>query len=234
MKLNDVKTDIDRYIYEKNLCIAVTKGDIQKTKNILDDFTSYIAQNIYKYNNINAITRLKYICSAVVSTYCHMSIEAGKSVSQSYRIVENIYKNLDNIRILEDIINVIISSTMEFVNFNYERTDLYSLPIRRAIDYINNHIYEKITLSDINKVSNLSNDYLSLKFKEEVKVNIKDYILSKKLETAKYDISLNHYSKDMYLNYGFSTQSYFIQCFKKEFGKTPKDYYLNVIEKTIV
>jgi len=234
MKLKEIKNTIDRYNYEKELYVSVCKGNIEKAREIVDEFKSFITSNLDKYNNKNSITRLKYICITAISIYSRMSIERGKSVSESYELADKLFESIEYSRDLSDIIDVCYKATMEFAYFNYERTDLYSLPIRKAIDYINNNIHKKIRVSDLSNVSKLSNDYLSLKFKEEVGININDFIMSKKLDKAKEQIMFNKYDRDIYKQYAFSTQSYFIQCFKKKFGKTPKDYSLNSIEKTMI
>ena len=57
--------------------------------------------------------------------------------------------------------------------------------IRKCICYINENMNEKLTVFKLSEICNISPDYLSQIFKEEMGENLSAYITRRKLETAK-------------------------------------------------
>lgn len=60
----------------------------------------------------------------------------------------------------------------------------YSPHIRKCVAYINKNLNEKLTVNSVAKYCNLSSDYLSRIFKEEMGVNLSAYITHQKLEMS--------------------------------------------------
>ena len=98
-------------------------------------------------------------------------------------------------------------------------------PIMKAIEYIDNNIYESITLKKISFICNLSQCYFSKLFKKETGINFIEYLNMKKIAKAKQllintDKAINNISLDL----GFEDCGYFIRIFKKLEGTTPKKF----------
>ncbi len=96
---------------------------------------------------------------------------------------------------------------------------------RKIMRYICKNMSEKNTTADLAKQFNMSRTYLCEQFKAETGKTIGDFITSVKVEEAKRlltgtDISIAEISDFL----AFSSQSYFQNVFKKEVGKTPKQY----------
>jgi AraC-like DNA-binding protein len=77
-------------------------------------------------------------------------------------------------------------------------------------------------------VSGFSMPYLSAVFKKEVGQTISAYILGLKIKTAQ-EMLLNsrRTSKNIAFLLNFSSQSYFIHCFKRVTGFTPRQFRQN-------
>lgn len=100
-----------------------------------------------------------------------------------------------------------------------------SLVIKRAIKYIDRHIYEKITLAETAKGVGVHKDYLSRCFHQQVGVTFSDYVTKEKIKKAqklleKTDHSVLEISNQL----GMSSATYFIRVFKKALGMTPRAY----------
>jgi len=100
-----------------------------------------------------------------------------------------------------------------------------SKEVDAALQYINKHYMENLSLAEVADVVYLSSYYLSRLFKREVGVNFSTYILHKKLDEAKRllkdtEIPVCNISSSL----SFSDASYFCKVFKKYFGLTPKGY----------
>lgn len=100
-----------------------------------------------------------------------------------------------------------------------------TLPINKAITYIHEHIYGKITLESAAEELGISSKYLSALFVKEMKVGFTDYVHKCKIEAA-CDLLKNSDETlvNIAIKLGYTSQSYFTQDFKKYLGVTPKRY----------
>lgn len=103
--------------------------------------------------------------------------------------------------------------------------------IEEAIDYINKHLNEAITLNEVANHVYLSEYYLSKLFKKELGINFIDYINEKKINRAMILLQDSTWSIDsIAYSLGFSQASYFSKIFKKVAKVTPSQYR-NQIQK---
>lgn len=105
-----------------------------------------------------------------------------------------------------------------FQLFSHQKQQIvttHNRDVKQAIDYINTHYQKKLTLSLIAKHVNLSENYLSRIFKEEVGQSIIHYINTVKMEKAA-DLILkgNPYIKEISTQIGIHDQFYFTRLFK--------------------
>ena len=106
-----------------------------------------------------------------------------------------------------------------------KKNTVISKSITICMDYIYNNINQRITVSDLADYTGLSPSYLSRLFKKELGISISDYICEKKIEKAENLLKYSDFSFVEIANYlAFSSQSHFIQSFKKSVGLTPKKY----------
>lgn len=101
--------------------------------------------------------------------------------------------------------------------------------IKKAIEYIDEHISDPITLSDLASILHLSREYTANIFKKETGMTVSTFINNRKLALAcdmlrSGDTSLTEISKSLgYENYG-----YFSRIFKKKFGISPMRYIQHI------
>lgn len=91
--------------------------------------------------------------------------------------------------------------------------------------YVKNNISKKITLADISWNLHCSTVTLTEHFKAEYGMTIMDYVLKKRMERAERllrnsDLSVREVASEC----GFSDDEYFSRCFKKTYGKSPKNW----------
>ena len=96
---------------------------------------------------------------------------------------------------------------------------------RAAIQYIDDHLTEKITLASIAQAVYVHPSYLSQRFKQDTGDVISSFIQKRRVVEAKHFI---RYTSDPISQiagfYQFCSQSHFIQVFKKHAGMTPQAY----------
>lgn len=116
-------------------------------------------------------------------------------------------------------------------------TDSSALPvpsdcISRAIEYINEHIAEKLTIDEICAAVFMSKYYFCRKFKTATGLSIMEYILSTRLSLAQ-EMLLNGNQTISKISdqCGFSSLAYFCNVFKQRNGKSPMQYRKESINK---
>ena len=102
---------------------------------------------------------------------------------------------------------------------------VYSKQIVKSIEYISEHLHNRIMLSDMAEYLQISEAYLSRLFKEETGISFSDYVNQQKVEAAANLLRYSDYTdSEISSLFSFSSQSYFIKVFRKHTGMTPKAY----------
>lgn len=100
--------------------------------------------------------------------------------------------------------------------------------LERIIDYIEEHLKEKITLDILSKELHISNVYIKKLFFDAFHLPISHYIRKRKLSVSAYELLYKDYRIiDIALDYGFCHVQTYINAFKKEFGLTPYQWKLS-------
>lgn len=95
--------------------------------------------------------------------------------------------------------------------------------IENALDYIEGHLNEKLTLETLSEESHTSKFYFHRLFSSIMGTSVNQYVLERKLNKAlelmaNEDLTLTQIAYDL----DFSTQSAFTRTFKKFYGFSPK------------
>lgn len=97
--------------------------------------------------------------------------------------------------------------------------------VKNAIAYIHSHLEEPLTLDNVCKSININRCYLSDIFKKQVKCTFSQYILKQRISLAKKLLKDSQLTVNIIAEKcGFSNQSYFCTCFKREMGMSPCSY----------
>lgn len=105
------------------------------------------------------------------------------------------------------------------------REEHYSLPIRRAIRYIHQHLYEPCSLKEVAKAIGLHPNYLSGLFRMETGVSMSGYIRELKMSEAKNLLQeKSHSVSEIAEMLGYHSLSYFSKTFHKVCGCGPREF----------
>ncbi len=174
----------------------------------------------------NPVRNVRYHLIISIALVCRYCIEAGLSPEIAYSI-SDLYIQKADICTSEKELEVLRKE----VTFDYakrmqmQKKRVYSKHVVTAMDYIKDHIQERISMEQLALVTNIHPNYLSKIFREEMKVTISTYIRERKIEAASYELKHTNISiADITSMFQFSSQSYFIQVFKKKYGSTPMEY----------
>jgi two-component system response regulator YesN len=97
--------------------------------------------------------------------------------------------------------------------------------MQKALEYIENSYTQDISLSDVAEVVNLNPNYFSEVFKRETGVNFKEYLISKRIGSAKELLRNPAYKLNEIAELtGYNDTKNFGRSFKKTIGVTPMEY----------
>ena len=114
------------------------------------------------------------------------------------------------------------TSTPEITNYS---NGLSRQKLQKVIEYIDDSLAEKIRLTDLAKVADISQYYFSYLFKQSLGISPYQYIIGQRIELAKKLLKQQQLSiVDVALKCGFSTQSQLNKQFRKRTGITPLAY----------
>lgn len=95
----------------------------------------------------------------------------------------------------------------------------------KAIQYISDHMEEKITLSDVAKACQVTPRHLSGVFKDIINITVNDYINIAKVDKAmRWLTSTDLTMTEIASRLGFSSTQYFSTVFKRYTRVTPGEY----------
>lgn len=97
--------------------------------------------------------------------------------------------------------------------------------LNSVLQYIENHLSEKITIKQLAGEVYLHPNYFIRLFKNNMGVSPVNYINRKRLEKAKQLLSIENISvNEVAVQSGFQNVSYFFSIFKKHIGMAPNEY----------
>lgn len=100
--------------------------------------------------------------------------------------------------------------------------------IQLVKQYIMEHYMDSaLSVKSIAQAVFLNENYLSSHFKKKCGISLSEYIMQFRMEKAKELLKNSVYEiQDVALKTGYLDTNYFSKCFKKAYGKTPKQYRL--------
>lgn len=204
----------------------IQSGDVEQVrKNFANIRKNFLAGKGTLSNDPVRNTMYHLVVSvALTSRIC---VEGGMSHDAAYTLSDIYIQRGDKCTTCEQILDVFEEMQVDFAKRMRElkKDNVNSIHIRKCIDYIYEHLHEKLTTQELANYLGLNTSYLSKLFVKETGVNIKDFITRAKVNTAQNMLKNSDFSYlDIALSLGFSTQSSFISIFKKQTGMTPKEY----------
>lgn len=208
---------------------AVASGDIETAMEYAREYKKADAASNANNGILskNPLQNTKYhfvIFAALITRLC---VENGLEREKAYTLSDLYINKMDACTSTSAILNIQGDMLLDFTTqmSRLEKENIYSIQVERAIDYIYKNIQKKLFASEIAKALNLNASYLSKLFKKETGQCINHFVRQKKIKAASNMLKFSNYSYSEIAEYFcFTSQSYFIQCFKQEMGCTPKEY----------
>ena len=155
--------------------------------------------------------------------------------SESYGLSDLFIRKTDQCQTEDDVEELYGSMMREYARrmreYKKRRREL-SPKVILSINYIQNHLHDRITVADIADELSMNASYHSTLFAKETGLSVSAYIREQKLNAAKHLLAYNDYSCTDIAEYlGFSGESHFSALFSKQEGISPKEYRKRIYEK---
>lgn len=155
------------------------------------------------------------------------AIPGGLGVEETYQLIDTYIQECERLSSVEAITALQYNMLIDFTARVAENRipDGISADIHTAIQFIDNHTNEPISIDTVAEHIGKSRAYLTAKFRKETGKSVNEYIRDKKLSESKS--LLKHTNKSLSeIAYFlcFSSQNYYQTVFKKKYGETPTEY----------
>ena len=209
---------------EQNLCRMIEEGsprykEMLKASSLMSSGMKVDYGDTLRSHKNNILVLL-ILCSRA-------SMRGGLSPEIAYNLNDYYAQKIEQCQSMADTTKLgaqILEDYVARVRESRENPDI-SDSIRNSCEYIKAHITEPIHVKKLAQQSGYAEYYFSHKFKKEMGVSVKEYILHEKIEQAKVMLTSSDESiQKIGDSLAFGSRSYFYTCFQKAEGMSPSEY----------
>ena len=160
----------------------------------------------------------------MLARYC---IEGGMEVTEAYDLSDYYIHKADLMKSKKEISALHPQMCLDYTTRmeKLHRNHACSRPVTQCLEYIYDHLHNRITVPMLAAHAGISPSYLSHLFAKEMGISVSSYIQSKKIETAQNMLCHSDYAISVIsTTLAFPSQSYFTSVFREKTGKTPTQY----------
>lgn len=225
--MDDMENDNhhNSYSFELEMYQHIKSGDVERLKEFLRINSMFLKEGKMAHSPIRH-TKNIFITTTAKAGFLG-AIPGGVDVEKTYQLIDFYIQECEQLQTVEEVTNLQYMMVIDFCRRAGEThiPEGLSYEVYQCMDYIRSHTNEHINIDDVAKHVYRSSSYMMRRFKEELGIHIGAFITRCKLEEAK---SLLTYSKKSLAEISsylcFSSQSYFQNVFKKQYGITPMQY----------
>lgn len=219
------------YLFEQQLLEYVKAGNPAAMEDFLFNVVMEMPLTEGKLADDELRQAKNLFIGAVTIVGKYAAIPSGMDVEKTYQLIDTYIQECEHMQDINEIKKLQITMLIDFTTRvqSAQFSNKLSNDVFACIQFINSHINEPIGIMDVVNSTDKSRAYITKKFKEEVGENIGEYITNSKMKEAKNLLKHTDKSLSEISNYlCFSSQAYFQNVFKKQFGITPSNYRKNI------
>ncbi|MCI8527491.1 MAG: helix-turn-helix transcriptional regulator, partial [Oscillospiraceae bacterium] len=213
-----VSADMPRHV--RGICRAVRSGGEKEVEDEIDCFITNIRQSCLSRNR--SIFHIQNLILNVMKELDAAALDETEIFRQERELLNKVY---DKDR-LSEIKTELTSFCMELArSFRDEKDSYCKSQAIRALDYIEEHYREDVTLNSVCSYLAMSTSYFSSIFKTYTGLTFIEALTRKRIEKAK--TLLENTSRKAYeiaWEVGYSDPHYFSSTFKRMTGMSPTEY----------
>lgn len=210
------------YMTEQEICHFISKGDAEGALRVLSEINTRPRARLA--GTVIRSVKNSMICSCTFMA--RAAIDGGVSPDEAFTLSDAYIQGIEACNDISRILNYeykMVKGYTAAVNAASSRG--HSAVISRAVDYINSHLCEELSVTRIAENVFLNPNYLSGLFLKETGESLHGFILRRRIEEAAYFVKNTFESfAEIASLYRFCSQSHFTKCFKSVMGTTPGKY----------
>lgn len=217
------------YEAEKELMRMVRNGDMN-VLNYLKRVSSVNNVGKLASDNSEPLRQLKNTVLVGITLFSRAAIEGGLYPDTALTLTDHYFQAVEAADSFQEISNITMTMQHDFVGrvHKIRNTSKHSRPVQMLIDYIYLHLEDELSIAGMADIAGYTDYYLSKKFRKETGMTIKEFIRNARLEKAQSYLQDPAMTvREVSERLRFTSQSYFIDCFRKKYGITPGEYQMH-------
>ena len=213
------------YYFELEMYQRIKEGDVNKLKKFFSSTRPVLKEGKMAHSPLRHAKNL--FISAAAKTGILGAIPGGVDIEKTYKLIDYYVQECEQLQTIDDINHLQYIMAVDFCQRSGEThiPEGISPDVYKCMTYIRNHINEPLSIEDAASCVNRSSSYMMKHFKSELGIHMGAYIMRCRLEEAKSLLAYSEKSLAEISSYlCFSSQSYFQNVFKKQYGMTPLQY----------
>lgn len=232
--IDDMENDNlhNTYPFELEMYQYIKNGNVEHLKEFLHTNSIFLQEGKMAHSPVRHTKNL-FIATAAKVGFLG-AIPGGVDIEKTYQLADFYIQECEQLQTIEEITNLQYMMIIDFCQRAGEThmPDGISSEVYQCMNYIRSHTNEPISIDDVARQVHRSSSHMMRRFKEELGIHIGAFITRCKLEEAKSLLTYSNKSLAEISSYlCFSSQSYFQNVFKKQYGITPMQYRKNTQKK---
>ena len=223
--------DMSHYPYEleKKLYAAMLEGDLDGIRAVSREYGRFPISVLCEGNPVRSLKNMM-ICNCALIT--RVMIQAGLHHAHAYFLSDSYINKIESLHDKDSLIRlngVMILDFISVIKHGVVSHRSASSPlVRGAVGYIEENVYETISLGRAAGALHVNSSYLSRVFKREMGVSFTEYAHRSRMKKAEQLLLLTDVPiASIAIDLGYSSQSHFTKTFKRIRGTTPHRYRLD-------
>lgn len=199
---------------------CIENGDVGGTKKMMSALWSNIVVGRMSYNDLR---QMQYFAVCCITLGIRAAIRGGVSEIKAYTLSDEYIQKIDSMKSTSQVIEYLSQKAVELSALVAKSSGKrISHPIvKKAANYIEENLYQKITPAQVADFCCVSKDHLSLLFRQNTGETVAKYILREKLCESRRLINRGLSNSQIAYQLGFCSESHFITKYKEYYGITP-------------
>ena len=208
---------------EQTIVNFVRRGDTVALKDLIDGIPA-VRAGILADDQLRQLKNTFIVTATLVS---RGAIRGGMDIDDALSLSDAYIQKCELLNNMERITNLLYHMVFDYAG-RVEKLRIGKTPSKLVLDvtnYVHHHLSEPVSIEEMAQALYMNRSWMTVKFKQETKMTLTDFILKEKTEEAKR--LLRYTDKPItaisaYL--GFSSQSHFSHVFKKYTNSLPNEY----------
>jgi len=198
------------------LYIKVAQCDPSMLHFALEELLSCISENTEFADNVNKMAVALLVTAQVILGGDIVNAQLAEVAAAGF---ENVLNSVNEQELIETSVDFLVNIRQSVFNQNENKY------IQAALEYIDQHYAEDISLEMTARQISISSSTLSRLFRTELEKSFTDILLEKRISKACMMIREGRLSiKEICFEVGYNDPNYFSRVFKKTTGLSPSDY----------